>query len=198
MSFQHANAVRLAVGDLQKAGRVRGQPGRARHLALQRIGGTVCHDSEPFWGRKAHHHRLDQAHKLTILEERMTYTPTSIPPGDREFLQTRQFQRSELSGAFGVPQYGRGPRKKSKAFRLYLSGSNGGEGQNRTVDTTIFSRMLYQLSYLATRGTHAQARPKIIARVRSEVGLRPDFEIAENPERVGSRSRRTPRSRCCD
>ena len=26
----------------------------------------------------------------------------------------------------------------------------GGEGQNRTVDTTIFSRMLYQLSYLAT------------------------------------------------
>jgi hypothetical protein len=31
------------------------------------------------------------------------------------------------------------------------SGVNGGEGQNRTVDTTIFSRMLYQLSYLATR-----------------------------------------------
>ena len=29
----------------------------------------------------------------------------------------------------------------------------GGEGQNRTVDTTIFSRMLYQLSYLATRAT---------------------------------------------
>jgi hypothetical protein len=26
---------------------------------------------------------------------------------------------------------------------------NGGEGRNRTVDTTIFSRMLYQLSYLA-------------------------------------------------
>ena len=28
----------------------------------------------------------------------------------------------------------------------------GGEGRNRTVDTTIFSRMLYQLSYLATEG----------------------------------------------
>jgi hypothetical protein len=27
----------------------------------------------------------------------------------------------------------------------------GGEGQNRTGDTTIFSRMLYQLSYLAPR-----------------------------------------------
>jgi hypothetical protein len=29
----------------------------------------------------------------------------------------------------------------------------GGEGQNRTVDTTIFSRMLYQLSYLARQGS---------------------------------------------
>ena len=29
-------------------------------------------------------------------------------------------------------------------------GLDGGEGQNRTADTTIFSRMLYQLSYLAT------------------------------------------------
>lgn len=27
----------------------------------------------------------------------------------------------------------------------------GAEGQNRTADTTIFSRMLYQLSYLGTR-----------------------------------------------
>jgi hypothetical protein len=30
----------------------------------------------------------------------------------------------------------------------------GGEGRNRTVDTTIFSRMLYQLSYLATRAAN--------------------------------------------
>ena len=30
-------------------------------------------------------------------------------------------------------------------------GTNGAEGQNRTGDTTIFSRMLYQLSYLGTK-----------------------------------------------
>src|SRR5207237_4508557 len=36
----------------------------------------------------------------------------------------------------------------------------GGEGQNRTVDTTIFSRMLYQLSYLATRGTCGSGKTK--------------------------------------
>ena len=32
----------------------------------------------------------------------------------------------------------------------YWNSLEGGEGRNRTVDTTIFSRMLYQLSYLAT------------------------------------------------
>ena len=35
---------------------------------------------------------------------------------------------------------------------------NGGEGRNRTVDTTIFSRMLYQLSYLATEGNRSLQR----------------------------------------
>jgi hypothetical protein len=29
------------------------------------------------------------------------------------------------------------------------TGAGDGEGQNRTVDTAIFSRVLYQLSYLA-------------------------------------------------
>jgi hypothetical protein len=32
-----------------------------------------------------------------------------------------------------------------------LEGANDGEGRNRTGDTTIFSRVLYQLSYLALR-----------------------------------------------
>ena len=34
-----------------------------------------------------------------------------------------------------------------EAFQIVRE--SGGEGQNRTADTTIFSRMLYQLSYLA-------------------------------------------------
>ena len=42
---------------------------------------------------------------------------------------------------------------KKEAARL-----NGGEGRNRTVDTTIFSRMLYQLSYLATGGNRSLQR----------------------------------------
>lgn len=32
-----------------------------------------------------------------------------------------------------------------------LIGFSGGQGQNRTADTVIFSHVLYQLSYLAGR-----------------------------------------------
>ncbi len=32
--------------------------------------------------------------------------------------------------------------------------SNGGQGQNRTVDTGIFSPLLYQLSYLAAEAAY--------------------------------------------
>ena len=42
----------------------------------------------------------------------------------------------------------------------------GGEGQNRTVDTTIFSRMLYQLSYLATPGDRVRHGQETRARER--------------------------------
>src|SRR5947209_13630960 len=37
------------------------------------------------------------------------------------------------------------------SFCLLYQGKSGAEGRNRTADTTIFSRMLYRLSYLGTR-----------------------------------------------
>jgi hypothetical protein len=40
-------------------------------------------------------------------------------------------------------------RRKNGSF---AAPSENGEGRNRTGDTTIFSRVLYQLSYLAARG----------------------------------------------
>ena len=36
-----------------------------------------------------------------------------------------------------------------------LEGWNGGQGRNRTIDTRIFSPLLYQLSYLAAGGEAA-------------------------------------------
>ena len=40
---------------------------------------------------------------------------------------------------------------RTGASRVTQELQDGAEGQNRTADTTIFSRMLYQLSYLGTR-----------------------------------------------
>src|SRR4029079_458666 len=37
--------------------------------------------------------------------------------------------------------------------------AGSGEGRNRTGDTTVFSRVLYQLSYLAARGTEYRTPP---------------------------------------
>ena len=47
---------------------------------------------------------------------------------------------------------------------------NGAQGRNRTTDTMIFSHVLYQLSYLGTRGTRLVAggpdgRPGRVPRV---------------------------------
>jgi hypothetical protein len=38
--------------------------------------------------------------------------------------------------------------EKGRQGRYCLEEENGAQGQNRTADTAIFSRMLYQLSYL--------------------------------------------------
>ena len=40
-------------------------------------------------------------------------------------------------------------RLSTKDLKLLIL--NGAEGQDRTADTTIFNRVLYQLSYLGTR-----------------------------------------------
>ena len=39
--------------------------------------------------------------------------------------------------------------------RLDYQEKNGAQGRDRTADTAIFSRMLYQLSYLGTRALEA-------------------------------------------
>src|SRR5258707_13444655 len=73
----------------------------------------------------------------------------------------------------------------------------GGEGQNRTVDTTIFSRMLYQLSYLATRmdtlvGTSRPARRIAII---SRASLGPQGGRCTDRGRLRRNKRREPAAR---
>ena len=41
------------------------------------------------------------------------------------------------------------PHRVHGVVTRWVSGKGGGQGQNRTADTEIFSPLLYQLSYLA-------------------------------------------------
>jgi hypothetical protein len=45
--------------------------------------------------------------------------------------------------------------------------NNGGQGQNRTADTGIFSPLLYQLSYLAGCGNEQRIKPGARPRVKT-------------------------------
>lgn len=49
------------------------------------------------------HSGLDNAHRIAILEEGLTYKQIGLPPEDSQFLQTRKFQIAEISRIFRVP-----------------------------------------------------------------------------------------------
>jgi len=51
------------------------------------------------------HGGLQSAHRLMVLEEGMKFNTNEIPPEEAQFLQTRQFQRSEIAGLFRVPPH---------------------------------------------------------------------------------------------
>jgi hypothetical protein len=53
---------------------------------------------------------------------------------------------ARLAGGHGGENAPGGPNARESGR---AAGSEGGEGRNRTGDTTVFSRVLYQLSYLA-------------------------------------------------
>lgn len=54
---------------------------------------------------EANYSGLDNAHRAMLLEEGLTWTATSIPPEDAQFLQTRQFQIAEIARWFKVPPH---------------------------------------------------------------------------------------------
>src|SRR5262245_60982551 len=79
---------------------------------------------------------------------------------DRQTAKQPEPELGPLRGSPGTPS-GRDPgvtpgndvERVATCKYLRINKIDGGEGQNRTVDTTIFSRMLYQLSYLAGQGS---------------------------------------------
>ncbi len=55
------------------------------------------------WNAK--HQGVNNANKLTILEEGMTYNRVGIPPEDAQFLQTRKFQVQEIARIYRIPPH---------------------------------------------------------------------------------------------
>lgn len=59
------------------------------------------------------HSGLDNAHRIAILEEGLTYKQIGLPPEDSQFLQTRQFQIAEIARIFRVPPHMLGELSRS-------------------------------------------------------------------------------------
>ena len=70
-------------------------------------------------------------------------------PGARRFAAIKAQDR-RFSPVL-VPKFGRSRRPPWKQSSRFAGSSASGETRTRTGDTTIFSRVLYQLSYLAVR-----------------------------------------------
>lgn len=51
------------------------------------------------------HQGLSEAHRVAILEEGVEWKATSLPPGDLQFIEGRQFQLTEISRIFRVPPH---------------------------------------------------------------------------------------------
>lgn len=67
------------------------------------LGADGPRNIEAEWNRK--HQGLDNAHRVAVLQEGMTWKPMTIPPEDAQFLQTRKFQVNEIARIFRVPPH---------------------------------------------------------------------------------------------
>lgn len=65
---------------------------------------------------EAAHTGLTNSHRVAILEEAMTFTPTTLPPEDMMFLQTRDFTRKEIAGWFHIPPHMVGDTERSTSW----------------------------------------------------------------------------------
>jgi HK97 family phage portal protein len=92
-------------------------------MALEEFGGTFFRNGTNIGGVVTHPKALSEkarinlqasldtktgtgmSNKLMLFEEGMTYAKIGIPPEDAQFLQTRQFQTTEIARFFNVPPH---------------------------------------------------------------------------------------------
>jgi len=54
---------------------------------------------------KEAHEGLERSHRVAILEEGMKFHEVGLPPGDSQFLQTREFQTTEIARLYRIPPH---------------------------------------------------------------------------------------------
>jgi HK97 family phage portal protein len=69
----------------------------------QRLDQTQANQLKAQW--KAKVSGLGNAHDVAVLDSGAKFQQMSIPPGDAQFLESRQFQVSEVSRMFGIPPH---------------------------------------------------------------------------------------------
>jgi len=62
------------------------------------------------------HGGLTNRHRVAVLEEGVEWQAIGIPPRDAQFLELRQFQRSEIAMLFGVPPHMIGDTERSTSW----------------------------------------------------------------------------------
>lgn len=90
------------------------------------------------------HKGLDNAHRLAVLEEGMTFETNIIPPETAQFLQSRQFQRGEIAGLERIPPH--------KIGDLSRSTNNNIEHQSLEFYTDSIAPWLERIEQAANRG----------------------------------------------
>ena len=99
------NSMGISLATEEFAGRFFGsgaQPsGVLKHPGV--LGDAAFDKISESWGDR--YGGLSNAHKTAILEEGMEYQQISIPPEDAQFLETRQFQVTEIARIYNVPPH---------------------------------------------------------------------------------------------
>lgn len=69
---------------------------------------------------------LDKAHDIAVLDNGAKFQPVSVTPSDAQFLETRKFQRSEISMMFGVPPHMIGDVERTTSWGAGIEQQNIG------------------------------------------------------------------------
>lgn len=109
---------------------------------------------------------LDKAHDIAVLDNGAKFQPVSVTPSDAQFLETRKFQRSEISMMFGVPPHMIGDVERTTSW------GSGIEQQN--IGFVMWSLRPTWLVRIERRATKELMPPGVESRFKVEGLLRGD------------------------